>query len=257
MLPPPWSDPLKFRTLFEADAMFFRSAQSALIFARDAREGASTAEDELRRQVERLHDLCREFTNAGADDESAHGGRDIGAYQPVRYAEFTAQATALESFEYEVAEAYGPLLQGLSHVLIFSALALEAHINIRAEALLPAPQWKKFKRLGDDAKWLWLPKMVGLDGFDENAEPFRSFRGVIRARHALVHYKAVTHITEGQTADPSGFADQLGLTFTDAERAIQTVRSMISALSAQLNERRPPWWLDSEGSHFFRLQLEK
>jgi hypothetical protein len=155
----------------------------------------------------------------------------------------------MESFEYRVTEAHGPVLQQLALVHMLSAMCLEAHINIRADALLPRREWSAFERLQIDAKWMFLPKILGLRGFDVGAQPFQGFDAIVQARNGLVHYKPKKEEYQG-IDNPEGFAVRLKLTFDAAEASLTATRRMVADLAEQLGEREP-WWFNSDSSHFF------
>lgn len=225
--------PLEYETVFAADAMFFHSAKAALVKARAATKGVERAKRALQRHADRLR------AASDVDDDGRH----------VNYDEFESLAIAMESVEYQVTEAHGPVFQQLALVHILSATSLEAHINIRAETLLSGRSWKAFERLAVDAKWLFFPKVLGLAGFDPGTQPFQGLDAVAAARNKLVHYKPVREAYHGFD-EPSGFAERLYLTFDSCVRSLRTVEAMVTELAKQLGEDMP-WWFRSNSSHFF------
>lgn len=244
MILPPYR-PIEYVTVFAADVMFFQSAKTALVKARTAMKGLERAERSLARHMQKL-EVAREHM----EDVDHRGNAPRGSYD-----EFESLAISAESYEYHVTEAHGPIIQQLALVHILSATSLEAHINIRAESLLSGRSWKAFEGLNVAAKWLFLPKIAGLKGFDPGADPFQGFDALVRARNTLVHYKPRKEPHEGYN-DPEGFATRLDLTFEDCERSLKTVQGMITELAKQLGEREP-WWFDSDSTHFFQIQKKE
>src|SRR5258708_1176522 len=141
MILPPYEPP-EYETVFAADVMFFQSAKAALTKAQTATKGIPRADRRLYRHMEKLR------IPQGGMEEDYEGNRPKGSYE-----KFESLAISAESFEYEVTEAHGPLLQQLALVHILSAISLEAHINIRAETLLSGRFWSSFERLNIDVKW--------------------------------------------------------------------------------------------------------
>lgn len=211
---PPY-EPLEYETVFAADVMFYQSAKAALVKARVATRGIERAERRLAGHMARLTAAREEM-----DDHDERGNRKKGAYE-----RFESLAIRAESYEYSVTEAHGPLLQQLALVHILSAISLEAHINIRAETLLEGRLWSAFERLNVDAKWLFLPRIMGLTGFDPGAEPFQGLDKLVSARNRLVHYKPYREEYEGFD-NPEGFAQKLDLSVDSAERSLVTVQRM-------------------------------
>jgi hypothetical protein len=241
MILPPYEQ-IEYVTIFAVDVMFFQSAKTALAKARAAVKGLDRAERRLAKHMHKL-EMAREHM----DDVDHRGNSPRGSYE-----EFESLAISAESYEYTVTEEHGPIVQQLALVHILSATSLEAHINIRADTLLAGRSWKAFEGLNVAAKWLFLPKIAGLKGFDPGAEPFQGFEKLVRARNALVHYKPRKERYEGYD-DPAGFAARLDLTFEDCERSLATVQGMVTELAKQLGEKTPRWF-DSDSTHFFQVQ---
>lgn len=243
MILPPHEE-VEHETVFAADVMFFQSAKAALAKALTASKGIARAERRLSKHMEKLG-IARD-----AMEEDDEGNRPKGSYE-----RFESLAISAESFEYEVTEAHGPLLQHLALVHILSATSLEAHINIRAETHLQGRFLSAFERLNVDAKWLLLPKLLGLQGFAPGAEPFQGLDKLVAARNRLVHYKPHKEKYEGFD-NPEGFAKKLDLSPESGERSLNTVKDMVTALARQLGEDAP-WWFRSDTSHFFETHLRK
>lgn len=239
---PPSGPPLEYFTIFAVDAMFYSAARKARERADVATKGIARAEKKVFRCRWKMDELRQR-----AEDE----GKDLTAY----YDKFEPLAISMERLEFGVVEAHGPVLRELAIAQIMSAQSLEAHINVRGEANLTGREWAAFERMPLDAKWLFLPGKLGLSGFDVGAEPFQSFDRLIKIRNQLVHYKPQKEPYHG-FEEPDSFAQKLGLTFDDVDRSISAVRQMVLTLSKQLGDTRGPWWLESEGPHFFEV-IEK
>lgn len=223
--------------------MFYSAARKARERGDRAVKGIARAEKKVfacRMKMARLRERAEER------DEPDHS----------YYDEFEPLAIQMESLEFGVVEAHGPLLRELAQVHILCAASLEAHINIHAEAMLGKRAWAGFEKMGIDAKWLFLPKIHGLAGFDVGAEPFQSFDQLIKVRNRLVHWKVHREPYDG-FEEPASFAKKLSLTFDSVDRSLSAVKEMVVELSKQLGEERPPFWLDSEFTHFFEVREEE
>jgi hypothetical protein len=239
-LEPP-GPPLKYSTTFAVDAMFYSAA-------RRARERAERAETGIRGARKKVFVCQMKMDRVKAKADEDEYGRTF-------YDEFEPLAIQMENLESGVVEAHGPVLRELAQAHILCAAALEAHINIRAEGLLPKRAWMAFERMGIDAKWLFLPRMQGLVGFDVGAQPFQGFDALISIRNKLVHWKVHREPYHG-FEEPDSFAQRLSITFEKVDASLAAASGMVSELSKQLGEDRPPWWLDSEFAHFFEVHEE-
>src|SRR5688500_15036550 len=97
----------------------------------------------------------------------------------------------------------------------FSAFSLEAHLNLRADPHLKGSDWIAFERMNILAKWLFLPRILGLPGLDSGKEPYQSFFLLVRARNGLAHYKAQRRPWTFRVEEPEEFAKKLLLTMSD------------------------------------------
>jgi hypothetical protein len=240
----PSYEPLEYETVFAADVMFYQSAKAALAKAGSAIRAIERAERRLTRHMGQLATARDE-----AEDYDDRGNRKKGAYD-----RFESLAISAENYEYEVTEAHGPLLQHLALVHILSAISLEAHINIRAETLLESRFLSAFERLNVDAKWLFLPRVLGLRGFEPGAEPFQGFERLVSARNRLVHYKPHKETYRGLD-NPEGFARKLDLSLESAERSLAVLQGMVTEFADQLGEDSP-WWFRSDSPHFFQTSVK-
>lgn len=224
----PEYEPIEYETVFAADVMFYQSAKGALLKAKYATRAIERAERRLANHMAKLA-----AARDAMEDCDERGDRPRGSYE-----RFESLAISAESYEYEATAAHGPRLQQLALVHILSAISLEAHINTRAETLLQGRLWSAFERLAVDAKWLFLPKILGLKGFEPGEEPFQGFDKLISARNRLVHYKP--HKEPSQLFnDPSGVVEKLGLKFDSAERSLETAEKMVTELARQLGADAP------------------
>ncbi len=235
--------PPRFFTILAVDALYFVAACDALGRAKTAPKRISNAEARVAKMQAEIDDLSQ--------DEN--GERDTNvAFK--NYNRIEQLSIWLESAEYNVGEAYGPLLQDAAAVHILSAASLEAHINIQAQTHLGGLWKDAFERLSLQGKWLFFPKLIGTKGFDPGAQPFQGFDELIRRRNQLAHYRV---IREPWTGSAPGFLGKLGLNIQAAEESLETVRGMISELSTQLKEHRPPHWLAGKKMSFFEIEAER
>lgn len=158
-------------------------------------------------------------------------------------------AIQMEDAESQISEAYAPVLQAVAVAHVLSGACLEAHINARGIDKLSTKHFEIFERFSLEAKWLSLPKFVGVPGFDVSAEPFQSFSRLVKVRNSLVHYK-----TKKESWYPPGvpkFLQDLALTEVDARKSVDTSKQMIIKLAEQLGEEPPIWTrMVSSGGYF-------
>jgi hypothetical protein len=229
-------------SVLAADAMYFQAARNAL-----SRAAARTRRiDRARSRVESLQDRIDALSQS-PDGEKDH---DV-AYR--NYSKLEPLCIQLEGAEYQLGEAYGPMLQDLATVHLVCAACCEAHINVQAQARLHGREWDAFERLAVDAKWLFLPKLLGLAGFDAGKEPFQAFDALLRSRNRLAHFRF--HKEHFASPGVPGFVGDLGLTIKSAEKSLGSVDGMVSELARQLGQDRPHW-LTVEDVNFFEVIVE-
>jgi len=236
------SPPPVWHTVLAVDAMYFHAARQTHAKGVASVRGIERAEKRVARHQEKI-DAINEMFSKDEIDASRH------------YDKLEPLAIQMESVEYGVGTAYGLLLEHVGMVHILSAAALEAHINFRADQVFSGRLWNAFEHLSLDAKWLFLPRVLGLAGFETGAEPFQGFDQLIKIRNRLVHYKTRREPWRGSAAPPEFLVD-LSLTIEAAEQSLAAVKGMTTELAKQLGEK-PPWWLASEGSNFFEIQVER
>lgn len=73
--------------------------------------------------------------------------------------------------------------------ILFSAFALEAHINRIGYDMLGEETFNLVKLLKLENKWLLFPKLLKGKTFDENSQLFKDFKKLIELRNKFVHYK--------------------------------------------------------------------
>jgi hypothetical protein len=170
------------------------------------------------------------------------------------YDEHERLAIVMEGQEYEIGLVYGPFLQHLATVHILCVTSLEAHINIRAKETLRGQFFRDFERIPLEAKWLFLPKLLGFPGFNPGAEPFQGFSQLVKYRNKIIHYKGRKEEWSRQGCVPS-FLEKLGFTLEAAQNSLDSVKSMITEIANQL-EQEPPHWLVAEGGAYFGSEFE-
>jgi hypothetical protein len=214
---------VEYWTHLVLDAMYFRSARRALEQARIASTGVDEARAELRRLKEREVDARRCGDQAALKDVSAQI-QDVA--------------------EPTIAYALGSTCEAVITVHTMAAATLEAHINEHAAERLGGKEAEYFDRLPLEAKWLFLPKMLGKsDGFDAGAQPFQGFANLVKTRNQLLHHKPRRERwKEGQHPD---FLFKLGLTVESADASVASAAAMVRKLSAIFSVR-VPYWLDDD-----------
>lgn len=212
-----------WETHLEIDAMYFHAARQAHERAKCNIETINSAEN-------RFASLDKEF----CEIESKRDGDFCSAAD-----ELDRIGIQLSDAHDEIGLAYAPLLKEVAVVHILSTASLEAHINSLAKDLLEGKELEYFQGLKLAAKWLFLPRMVGLDGFKPGHPPFQSFSNLLKFRNKLIHYKGVKESwTYG--AVPK-FVVDLGLTIQNSQESIETVDNMVTNLTRQRGVETPYW----------------
>jgi hypothetical protein len=143
------------------DAMYFHAAKTSLAHAASFRR--------------RLENANAQVANLQGKMDALIGIREDNEEETPLIRSFSNNLESLyfqiEGAEYRLGEAYGPILQGVATTHIVCAASAEAHINIQAQTKLKGREWAAFERLAVDTKWMFLPKLLGLPGFDPGAQP--------------------------------------------------------------------------------------
>ncbi len=222
--------------------MYFCAARDAFSQA----EGCERNIARARQRVERLQGRIDDLTSAPDGDEEEACHRHYDKLEPL--------CIQMEDEEYHLGEAYAPMLQNLATVHILSAASAEAHINIQAQGSLRGREWDAFERLAVDTKWLFLPKLLGIPGFDPGKQPWQGFDSLLHFRNKLAHYRTRKEPFAGPGIPE--FVVELGLTLESGKRSVEAVGGMIDKLSQQLGQD-PPYWLATERANFFEVIFEK
>ena len=168
--------------------------------------------------------------------------------QEEAYEELEPIQISMEDAHTMIGCAYAPLLRHLAVTHILATACLEAHINLRAKEAFVGRMQERFEMLPLDAKWLFMPKLLGQSGFDPGAQPFQDFVKLVKYRNALVHYKGRTEELRYGRA-PSAL-EELGLTVDAASKSITVVPAMIQFLATQVGVDAPRWLDTNEASYF-------
>lgn len=214
----------KFETSLLIDALYLHAARKAL-------EEAKKSTKEIEKALGYFESLRQEES----DILESHNGDSSDAYDKLE-----PIYIAMDSADYSIGKAYGPHLQSIVIVHILSVATLEYHINFLARESLSGRFLVNFDRLSLDGKWLYLPNMLNLHGFDPGKEPFQSFSRLLKYRNKLVHYKGKRE--EWIDGKPPSFLEEIGLTLNAAKKSISCVQNMILEISNQM-KKKPPFWL--------------
>jgi len=230
--------PPSMRTTFLVDAMYLHAAYER--YDRALKEEARIPR--ASRKIERLKEREEQIL-------FRHGGDTLKAYN-----ELEPIYIEMESADYLLCQAYGPSLQSFALVQILCAASLEAHIVARGRAGLTGRLLEAFDRFSLEAKWLTLPKLLGLPGFDPGSEPFQSFAVLVRLRNSLVHYRE--RFEEWAAPGVPSFLGNLGLSKEAASRSIDCAVRMVVGLAKQLGEPKPFWLRHKGGISYFSIADE-
>lgn len=159
-------------------------------------------------------------------------------------------AIEMENAEYNIGVAYGPYLQAIAVTHILCAAALESHINIRSKELLKGKTLEYFERIPLEAKWLFLPRMLNIEGFNPGEKPYQDFSKLTSIRNKLIHYKRREEPWKTNNSIVPNFLENLGLTEENAAQSLDSVREMVNTLAEQLMEDTPYWLRVNDISYF-------
>jgi hypothetical protein len=146
----------------------------------------------------------------------------------------------MESADYDIGEAHGPLVTEAATVHILCCAALEAHVNSVARSALSGHDYEVFEKWPPQTKWEYLPRLCGWGTFEIGGSPFQDFAVLVHYRNALLHYKKRSEPSV-QGKEPA-FIKDIGLTVAQAEQSIYAAESMISEL-ARMRGVKAPYWL--------------
>ena len=220
------------KLVLRLDALYYRSAQNQY-------RGLTRPERKISIAQERVDELL-EQERIVLDE---HGGDSDKAYD-----ELEPIAIQMEGADYQLSEAYEPLVRGIALIHILCAASLECHINSRARASLRGKVVDEFDRLSITAKWLFLPKILGVGELDPGREPFQSFDRLIKTRNALLHYREKSEPWIGSTL-PS-FLSDIGISKTESKKSLESTKKMIETMAKFLSEDPPNWLKYNIASQF-------
>jgi hypothetical protein len=235
--------PPTMMSILAVDALYYHAARKACSQAVACMRRIERAEGRIA-TLQRKIDALTHTPEGEGDSQLAL--RNYTALEPLCF--------QMEGAEYQLGEAYGPMLQNVALVHILSASSAEAHINIKAQGRLHGRDWDAFERLSVDAKWLFLPKLLGLPGFESGRQPFQGFDSLLRIRNRLVHYHI--HAEPWDSPGVPEFLTALGLNVELGERSLEAVRGMVSELAHQFREEAPSW-LTRPKANFFEVTLDE
>ena len=210
--------PMEFLRSTQFDALYYGAARASL--------------ERARASVTRIQAVEKELTSLLEREQQAKKEED----------ERTLESLAIQlvdGLDYEMCDAYSPYVEGIALTHILACACLEAHINLRAKAVLSGQRLEHFDRLALKGKWLLLPSLVGKPGLDPSREPFQSFDELVGYRDKLVHAKP--KVEPWEIARPPAFLLSLGLAIDLGEKSLATASAMLRELSRQLGEDEPEW----------------
>ena len=206
--------------------MYFHAAQTSYRAAKSALKGIGQAR--------------KDFADLRKEEAAILGKHDSHYWSA--YDELESTYIQMDNSQHGIGAAYGPYLQNIAITHILCTMVTEAHINVIAKEELEGRYWENFDRLRLEGKWLLLPRILGMEGFDQGAEPFQSFSKMTKYRNDLVHYKGKREEWEFLDTVKPNFLNRLGLSLPEARSSLGTVKKLISTLS-KLIDRDPPYWL--------------
>ena len=227
-----------WKTKLAMDAVYFHAARQALSRLLDS---ASLLDEAVNAWHALVDEENRVLEKSNGDPYAA-----MDELEPI--------AIQMEDAHYQVGHAYAPTLKEAAIIHMLCCSALEAHINAIAREELTTKEYNIFEHSSLEAKWLFLPRRLGLEGFDVARQPYQDFSQLVRFRNALLHYK---HKEERwEYGKVPKFVDDLGLTSAHAQRSINAADLMIEQLATQRGQE-PHYWLrdDLDSMSYFDIKL--
>lgn len=225
---------LGFKTVFEADGLFYHAARR------------SYASAEQHEDVKRV--AWRDVTRA------KHGFEELERRYEQSTAGYREALHEIESLETRFFNAVGRQASDVAATHIFSCSCLEAHIIVLAGGALSGKEFDEFDKLTLRAKWLFLPRICRLPGFSMGEEPFQSFARTVDRRNKLIHHKK----TSANAMLIPEYLTNLGLDLSAATSSVEVIPQMVTGLADQFSIETPEWLDASEGLYFgFEFSLHK
>lgn len=226
--------PRKYETHLLIDALYFHSARQAYLRAKASIGGIKKTEKEWRSLEEAEQEIQFRYERKVYDDYDEKGDASSA------YDELEPIYIQMESAHYRIGEAYAPLIKEIAVVHILCVATLEAHVNSVAAEALTGKDRDQFERLALEAKWLFLPKILGYRGFDPGRQPYQGFSHLLKYRNELVHYKGLKERWI-YGAVPQ-FLLKIGLTIEQSQQSIKCTEGMIRKL-CKMRGVETPFWL--------------
>jgi hypothetical protein len=225
-----------FYSILHVEIMFFHAARCHLELAKEGWPPVKKALNELK-------ELDDQWELLQAGDEI-----------PLNDSRFERTVISAEHQFESVGFAYAPVLENIAIIHLLCANCLEATINAIGEDLLSGSMFEEFDKLSLTGKWLFLPKIQKLKGFDPGTEPFQSFSRMVRFRNLLTHYRPKKE--RGPAFAVPKFLASLGLTVDDAERSLKVTRKMVGEIHKQLKREMDHGW-DADRWTYFGLHFDR
>ncbi len=226
----------RFYSILHVDIMYFHAARRHL-------ELANESWPHVEKALETLKELDEEWEHLHADDDL-----------PLEESRLERIAISTEHQFETVGFAYAPVLEHIAIVHLLCANCLEATINAIGKDLLTGSMFEEFDKLSLTGKWLFLPKIRELKGFDPGKEPFQSFNRMIKFRNHLTHYRPKKE--DGPAFAVPTFLASLGLTVEDAECSVKVTRKMVGDIHRQLKREMDYGW-DAERWTYFGIDFDR
>ena len=144
--------------------------------------------------------------------------------------------------------AYRPSLQHCAQVNVLAALAVEAHVNRRVYDALSTKQAEKVMWDPIEERINKALSAKGATPIPRNGKCLSDLRGLMRRRHALVHYRP-RKLGYELTNAPK-LPKKLGLSGTVARRSVVIAEELIGEIHDRMNEE-DPYWLTRRAYTYF------
>jgi hypothetical protein len=240
--------PPQYETHLIIDALYFHSACHANLQAKASIGEIMKAEKVWRSLEEAEQEIHSRYERNACEEYE----KDISS----SYDELEPIYIQMEDAHYQIGEAYAPLIKEIAVVHILCVATLEAHINAVASETLKAKNRNQFERLALEAKWLFLPKILGYHGFDPGRQPYQRFSNLLKYRNELVHYKGIKE--EWVYGAAPQFLLKIGLTIEQSQQSIECTEEMVREL-CQMRGVEPPFWLrnDINNMSYFEFTISR
>ena len=149
--------------------------------------------------------------------------------------------------------AYRPSLQRCAQVNVLAALSVEAHVNRRVYKAFPKSEAEKVVWVPMEERINKVLRANGATPLPKTGKHLSNLRGLMRRRHALVHYRP--RKLGWELNNVPKVPTKLGLSGDVARRSVVIAGEVIGEIHDRLDEQHP-YWLKRSAVTFFGMEFD-